>query len=512
MLRRLIAAAIALPLLASTALAAAPQVKVSSGTLEGVEQGKVLAFKGVPFAAPPVGDLRWRAPAPVAPWQGVRPAKDYGNDCQQVPFPGDAAPLGGPVGEDCLYLNVWAPANAKPGAKLPVMFWIYGGGFVNGGTSPGVYDGSAFAESGVILVSANYRIGRLGFFAHPALTAEAGGKPTGNFGYMDQVAALEWVKRNIAAFGGDPANVTIFGESAGGRSVNVLQALEPAKGLFAKTIAMSGGGRPGGLMSMLDLGAAEKVGLAFAQSVGVTDEGPAGLKALRALPADKVADASMASLFTAGPRTMTGPIVDGKLVTRDPALILAEGGGSTKVPVMVGATGMDGFPMGKDVAPVLASFGPLAEQAKNLYAAPNDTMVIWKIMGDRGFIEPARYVARAAVARGVPTFAYRFSYVADSIRAKTPGATHASEIPYFFRTINVRYPGQVTPADEATSKAAHEYFVSFARDGVPSAKGGPAWGPYDPKADKILDFTQEGPRFVDDPYRARLDLVEKTAQ
>ncbi|MGQ3045427.1 MAG: carboxylesterase/lipase family protein [Niveispirillum sp.] len=507
----IIASIVFFPLLAVAAYADDVTVRVDTGTLEGVAQDGVRTFKGIPFAAPPVGNLRWRAPAPTASWTGVRQAKSFGNDCQQLPFAGDAAPLGGPLGEDCLYLNIWAPADAKPGVQYPVMFWIYGGGFVNGGTSPGIYDGSAFARSGVILVSANYRIGRLGFFAHPALTAEAADGPTGNFGFMDQLAALKWVQRNIAAFGGDPANVTIFGESAGGRSVHMLQSLDAAKGLFSRAIMMSGAGRPGSVMSMTDRKAAEEKGVAYARSVGVTDTGPAGLAALRALPASTLGDASMASLLKTGDQLMINPHIDGRFVTDEPERLLAAGHGSPHIPVMVGATGMDGFPLDRDPARALASFGARADEASRLYASRNDLITVWKIAGDRGFIEPARYVVRAAAARNATSYGYRFSYIAQSQQATAMGAMHASEIPFVFRTINVRFPGQVTPADEATSKAFHDYVVSFARDGVPSATGGPDWRPYDPAADKILDFTLQGPRFIDDPYRARLDLVESTA-
>ena len=215
-------------------------VKTDAGPVTGVVAGDVAAYKGIPFAAPPVGDLRWKAPQPVKPWTAALAADHYAADCMQKPFGGDAAPLGTPPAEDCLYLNVWTPA-ARAAAPLPVMVWIYGGGFVNGGSSPAVYDGSAFARRGIVFVSMNYRLGRFGFFAHPALTAETPkGTPLGNYGFLDQFAALQWVKRNAAAFGGDPANVTIFGESAGGGSVNALMISPMAKGLFHKAIVAVG--------------------------------------------------------------------------------------------------------------------------------------------------------------------------------------------------------------------------------------------------------------------------------
>ena len=263
--------------------------------MAGAAADGVVSWKGVPFAAPPVGDLRWRAPRPAPAWDGVRQASAYANDCMQQPFPSDAAPLGTPPAEDCLYLNVWAPE--KPAAaKLPVMVWIHGGGFVNGGSSPAVYDGSHFARRGVVFVSFNYRLGRFGFFAHPALTQEAAGGPLGNYGYLDQIAALRWVQKNVAAFGGDPGNVTLFGESAGGGSVNTLMISPLAKGLFHKAIVQSGGGRAGGVMAMRHARqpgpdgspSGEANGLAFAKLAGVTGEDAAALAALRKLPAADV--------------------------------------------------------------------------------------------------------------------------------------------------------------------------------------------------------------------------------
>ena len=205
------------------------QVKVEGGAVKGAVADGVLSFKGIPFAAPPVGDLRWRPPQPVVPWTGVKEATAYGHDCAQKPFPSDAAPLGTEPSEDCLVVNVWRPAE-KSSAALPVMVWIYGGGFVNGGSSPAVYDGSQFAKQGVVLVSFNYRVGRFGFFAHPALSAEHPGEPLGNYALMDQIAALQWVQKHIAGFGGNPKDVTVFGESAGGMSVHALADVASREG------------------------------------------------------------------------------------------------------------------------------------------------------------------------------------------------------------------------------------------------------------------------------------------
>lgn len=224
---------------AGAAAAASELVRIDAGHLRGARDGEVISFKGIPFAAPPVGALRWRAPQPVAGWSGVREAKSFGNACLQPPARSAADALPVPLSEDCLYLNVWRPARAS--ARLPVMVWIHGGSLVTGTASIPVQDGAALARRGVVLVSISYRLGRLGYFAHPALTREAadGGK-LANYGLMDQVAALQWVRRNIAAFGGDPARVTIFGQSAGALSVQALMASPPARGLFQRAIVQSG--------------------------------------------------------------------------------------------------------------------------------------------------------------------------------------------------------------------------------------------------------------------------------
>ena len=286
-------------------VAAAPQtppavVRVESGELQGVVDDGVVSYKGVPFAAPPVGDLRWRPPQPAAPWKGVRQAAEFGADCMQGRFgppPAPGAPAARVPSEDCLFLNVWRPASAAPAAKLPVMVWIYGGGFMGGsGSSPNT-SGTQFAKQGVILVAANYRVGRFGFFAFPALSRERPDETKGNYAYMDQIAALQWVKRNIAAFGGDPNNVTIFGFSAGGVSVHSLMASPMARGLFHKAIVESGGSRDSVLTARpmrvdgVDPNypvSAETIGINFARSMGIEGTDQAALAKLRALSAEEV--------------------------------------------------------------------------------------------------------------------------------------------------------------------------------------------------------------------------------
>jgi para-nitrobenzyl esterase len=494
------------------ALAAKDRVTIDTGDLQGVIADGVVSFKGIPYAQPPVGNNRWRAPQPAKKWQGVRKADEYGPDCMQIPFPGDAAPLGVPPKEDCLYINVWAPE--KPSSeKLPVMVWIYGGGFVNGGSSPAVYDGSAFAKSDVVLVSMNYRIARFGFFAHPALTKEQGAKPTANFGLLDQVAALEWVKRNIVAFGGDASNVTIFGESAGGMSVNTLLTTPLAKGLVHKAIIQSGGGRPGmvgGRKLGGGPGSAESTGVDFAKSVGIEGEGAEALAKLRALSAEEIAKGlNMASM--GGNNTYVGgPVEDGWVVLGAPTRLYAKGVGA-RVPVMVGATNMDiGFVAAKDFDELFAPFGDKAARAKQILNPGNSTHfgeVAFRVGGDQMMSEPARQVARALSARGQPVYYFRFSYVAESLRKQFAGAFHASDIPFAFDTVAARYGKDLTANDSAAAKAMHEYWVTFARTGQPTAKGHPDWPAYTAQNDAIMDFTTNGPVVGPDPWRERMDLA-----
>jgi len=491
----------------------ATRVRIDSGELEGVATETVIAFKGIPFAAPPVGNLRWKAPQPVTPWTGVRPASAYGHDCMQEPFGGDAAPLGTPPDEDCLVLNVWTP-KARPSGKLPVMFWIYGGGFVNGGSSPEVYDGSRFAESGVVLVSANYRVGRFGFFAHPALTKETAGGPLGNYAYLDQIEALKWVKRNVAAFGGDPGNVTIFGESAGGMSVNTLMTSPLSRGLFHKAIVQSGGGRSSTLIASRTLKSAEEVGVAFAAEAGITGDAAAALAALRALPAAKVVNGM--NLMKQQPKTYAGMMIDGTVIVEEPEAAF-RAGRQAKVPYMIGANDLEFgfFPMPPDrVDQMLTRFGEDSAKALSAYdpqGTGNKGLVGMSLTSDIAMVEPARMLARITSAAGQPTWHYRFSYVATSLRGKAAGALHATEIPFVFSTVRAKYKDATTADDEAAGKAATAYWVAFARTGDPNGPGLPKWPRYTTDTDQILDFTLSGPVAKTDPFKARLDLVESLA-
>jgi para-nitrobenzyl esterase len=333
------------------------------------------------------------------------------------------------------------------------------------------------------------------------------------------MAALEWVRRNIKAFGGDAGNVTIFGESAGGGSVLTMMTSPMAKGLFHKAIVESGGGRtmlmgpryldrtsPAGTPS------GESVGMKFAKSVGIEGEDAAALAALRKLPADAVvAGLNMAGM---GNPTYAGPMIDGKVVTESPSEAYAAGRGA-KIPVMIGANSADiGFPQGKSLDDLFATFGADKEKAKAAYD-PNGTGTFFAvgatIAADQMMVEPARFVARTISATGQPAYEYRFSYVAESMRKKWPGAPHATEIPFVFDTVAARYEKDLTDADKATAQAANAYWVNFAKTGNPSGKGLPEWPAYSPKTDMLMDFSLSGPVAKPDPLKDRLDLVEKLA-
>ena len=513
----LAAAAASTPVAGQTAKT--PVVKTDAGPVQGLVADGVHAYKGVPFAAPPVGALRWKAPQPVKPWSTVFAADRYASDCMQKPFGGDAAPLGTPPAEDCLYLNVWTPAT-KGARPLPVMVWIYGGGFVNGGSSPAVYDGSAFARRGVIFVSMNYRIGRFGFFAHPALTAETPKGPLGNYGFLDQLAALQWVKRNAAAFGGDPANVTIVGESAGGGSVNALMISPLATGLFHKAIVQSGGGRARGPISMRHISqpgangspSAEAIGVAFAKKNGIVADGAEALTALRALPAAAVVNEM--NMMASQPDTYSGPMIDGVFLTEEaePAF---RAGRQAKVPYMIGANDREfGFfaPPADRAAAMFAAFGADKDKVLRAYdpggTDPSEAAV--QLMSDQAMGEPARFLARLA-APVQPTYAYRFSYVASSLRPKEKGALHATEIPFVFSTVKAKYAAATAPEDVAIGEAATDYWAAFAKTGNPNVAGRPQWPVYTAAKDEIMDFTTAGPKPGPDPRRERLDLVDRLA-
>lgn len=453
--------------LAIGAPAAAQQVTTDSGVLVGTTADGIASFKGVPYAAPPVGAGRWRAPAPAQAWSAPHDATKYGPDCMQNPLPGIKAGER-PTSEDCLTLNVWTPKPAK-GAKLPVMVWIHGGGFVGGsGTLPET-DGTALARRDVVIVSFNYRLGRFGFFAHPALGAD------GNWGLMDQIAALKWVQRNIASFGGDPAKVTIFGESAGGESVSRLMASPAAKGLFARAIVASGGGRD----DWPTLAEAQAKGQVFGTRAKAADAA-----ALRALSADKVLGSL--ALMSKEEDRYSGPITDGTIVPANADAIFAEGK-QARIPYIIGSNDDElGFipaPFRSMVnGPVEKGLGAAAAGVKAAYASEAEANR--RIGGDVIFAEPALAFGLSQARAGAPAFLYRFGYVAQAQRKPDVGAVHASDVAFQFGNL----APDATAADRATAKLIGDYWTNFAKAGDPNGSGLPVWARLDPAAPKLLSI------------------------
>ena len=468
---------------------AGDEVRIDTGVLKGVVAGNVASFKGIPYAAPPVGDLRWRSPQSPAPWQGIRAADQPGAMCMQTsdPFAGTAKPP--PQSEDCLTLNVWTAASSRS-AKLPVMVWIHGGSFHNGTGAAPVYDGSALAGNGVVVVTLNYRLGRFGFFAHPALAHETPQGPVANYGLLDMIAALRWVATNIHAFGGDPANVTIFGESSGAAAVNRLMIAPPARGLFHRAIQQSGNGReytprlrernPDGLAS------AEDSGKEFAISMGVSTDDPA---ALRAIPAERI--------LAAGNRTAIegGPVIDAVTLTMEVAEAF-ERGLEAPVPFISGSTSLElPIPPGmleQTLARAVTRISAEDRQAMTRGYA-SEAEFKRKFLSDLIFREPARFLAAAHAKNGHPTWLYRFDVLSTSMRAMLQGAPHASELAYIFGTLKTMRWAEDGDDPQRSSEIAARW-TGFAERGDPNRAGlSPVWPRYAADKDLILDFTNAGP-------------------
>jgi para-nitrobenzyl esterase len=467
--------AIAVLVAAAARAAAQPRAHVEGGEVVGSESGPALIFRAIPYAAAPVGALRWKPPAPVAAWSGDRAATSPGPACPQKVSPG-VPNLGGyigPISEDCLTLDVTAPKGAR---QAPVMVWVYGGGNIAGATNLPSYDAAGFARDGVVLVAMNYRLGPLGFFAHPALTAEAPkNQPLVNYGLMDQIAALKWVKRNIAAFGGDPANVTLFGESAGGEDVLQLMATPSAGGLFSKAIVQSGGG----WNPPPDLKTEEAAGIALATKVGLPGASASAAQ-LRALPAD--------SLIAAGGRA--GPAIDGRLI-RESATDAFARGDQAAIPLIIGSNSNEASLMrafGLKPTDVTAKASPALRTAYGPDAASDETLAR-SLFNDRAMGAPARWIAARASAKA-PAWLYYFSYVPERQRLTRPGTNHASEIPFVFDSLDA-VPGRtplITTSERAEATLAHSCWVGFARTGRPACAGGQDWPAYRPASDQLLEF------------------------
>jgi para-nitrobenzyl esterase len=502
-------------------------VQTANGKVRGIVEGDVAVFKGIPYAAPPVGAFRWRPPQPVTPWEGELTATEYGANCAQSGWGGAPGTIAEGSSEDCLYLNLWRPANVRDDAKLPVMVWIHGGGFVGGsGSGPGTA-GKEFAKKDVILITINYRLGRLGHFAFPALSAEYPAEPKGSYAYMDQIAALKWVQKNVAAFGGDPENVTIFGFSAGGVSVHSLLTIPDAQGLFQKAISHSGGARDGVLTGrpirkenadIFYKASAETIGINFARKHGIEGTDAEALAKLRALPVEEIVDGGQETDGEGGPRIYSGPILDGKLVV-ETAESAYKAGRQAKVPLMIGSCSAEvggSFVNNSSTKEELfARFGNLEEQAKAAYD-PDGTKafseVIAKFNTDWVWAEPARFAANSFVAAGESPYLFHFDFVPDPMRARMPyGSGHGTDISYVFNTLDARWGNpETTSADENLAQIMNTYWVNFAKTGNPNGEGLPEWPAYTPENNRILDIQPDGiPTGKIDPRKTRLDLIEK---
>ncbi|MDQ3250446.1 MAG: carboxylesterase/lipase family protein [Chloroflexota bacterium] len=458
----------------------ATPITIEAGQLQGVVENNVVSFKGIPYAAPPVGDLRWRAPQPAATWPAVRPADAYGNACIQQP--GLSAKNGGepgPLSEDCLYLNIWTP-RPGPTSKLPVMVWIHGGGYVFGAGGLEVYDGAPLASQGAVVVNFNYRLGQLGFFVHPALDKESPNGPA-NFGLLDQIAALTWVQQNIAQFGGDANNVTIFGQSAGAKSVLALFASPLARGLFHKGIAQSSY-----IIPDTPRAKALEKGIKIAEAVGLNGA-EATIANLRAVPAEKFAQ--LAASLSYGPIPISGDTVLPQSIQDTFAA-----GEEAPLPLIVGNTSNDvsvTATFGVDPATVLERLGVAGILVKALYPGVNDDRELARLATrDVVFTMPARWVADRH-AKLAPTWRYYFDYNAVNQRPDSPnGVAHGNDTPYFLDT------GDIAPStrdifsdeDRAYAQRASAYWFQFARTGAPASPGSPTWPGDDGRQDKTMLF------------------------
>lgn len=473
----------------NAAPAGMPQtVQIAQGTLKGVVADGVGWFLGIPFAPPPVGDLRWRPPGPPPGWSGARDASKAGPVC--------------PAQEDCLYLNVLRPATAHPGQKLPVMVWIHGGAFL-GGTSMGGYggdtDGHEFASKGIIAVSANYRLGFAGYFSHPALDHE--GHLHSNYGAMDQIAALKWVKANIACFGGDPDNVTVYGESAGGFGVLLLMASPEAKGLFNKVIAESSFARA----RAVPLATAEANGVKQAEAAGVKGDDAAAAAALRALP------------MTAFPiiRNRPGgfrpyPILDGQIFPTQ-VMPAFQAGTEAKVPLIIGGNSNEAS-LTRPMPALLDAMAPEKREAVLKVFDPQGTKDKTQLVNDlvtvQGVTEPDRAIVRLHTRNGMPSWTYYFSDVPDGLKnVRQYGAAHTEELPFVFISPKTVFG----PKDLALAKAVNAYWASFAKTGDPDSAGGVPWPKWDDQEGQI-EFSADGPKTRTHFLKEERDLAESLAE
>ncbi len=500
--------------LSTFAESSTPRVKTRLGVVEGKDDGTVRSFLGIPYGAPPVGNLRWKPPVPAAKWKGVRPAKEFGAHCMQGRVFGDMNFRDSGGSEDCLSLNVWVPSKSAAG-KLPVMVWIYGGGYVAGTTSEARQDGTHMAQQGVIVVSMNYRLGVFGFLTHPELTKESPHHASGNYGLLDQLAALRWVHENIRAFGGDPGNVTIFGESAGSFSVSAQMASPLAKGLFQKAIGESGAAFRG--LSFEPLTEREQKDLkTVKEKVGVES-----MAELRALPADKLLEAF------APPKSQGfdfGPDIDGYFLPESVPAIFAAGK-QNDVPLLAGWNHDEGSfeiafaPQKPTVESVTANakkeFGDKADELLRLYPIDTEEHLTRSVMDFAGdqFIAYSTWAWIEAQSKTgkQPIYRYRFDMAPTPKDPKAPhlGAYHSAEIEYVFGQLDSKTDANWTADDRQVSELMQKYWSNFARSGDPNGEGLPKWPAYKASDGYPVMFLDAQSSAHKDEFRDRYLFLEK---
>jgi para-nitrobenzyl esterase len=480
----------ALSVCAPAAQPAPPHAHISFGDVTGTTTNGVDAFKGIPYAAPPIGDLRWRPPQPPQPWSASRSAKDYGHSCPQRSPPERVLPSsqGATTSEDCLTLNVWTPTH-RPPQPMPVMVWIHGGGNNSGTSAQTYYDGTAFARDGVVLVSFNYRLGALGFFTHPAIKGA-------NFGLQDQLAALQWVKQNIKPFGGNPNNITVFGESAGGTDILTLMSTRKAAGHFQKAIVESAGW----WNHVPDVSEGQAAGVAVATMLGLPGASATAAQ-LRALPVEKLTASSESQ--------EAGPVIDHELLTESPKSAI-EHSRMQHIPLIIGTNSNEGSLVAPD-APLTEVAGDLSkadlDKLTQLYGVHDEASKVQWIFRDAHFSMPARWVA-ASESHGAPVFLYRFEYVASFLARRRTTANHGSEIPFVFAT----WPDyRLNEADQHMTRTLHECWVAFAKTGRPACPDTPQWPAFSVGSDTWMRFgTDIAPEPVRD--RAVLNFLQSRLQ
>jgi para-nitrobenzyl esterase len=494
--KRLLAAAVFLTGLAAAAPAAAADDPRPVHTAGGLVQGQkiadgITAYKGIPFAAAPVGKLRWRPPAPAAPWKGVRVAHDFSPDCPQATQKfASSAGVEPRQSEDCLYLNVWTPARSQA-AKLPVMVWIFGGGFQGGSAARPLYDGTRFAQKGAVLVTFNYRVGAIGFLAHPELSAESVNHRSGNYGILDQIAALKWVRKNAAAFGGDPNRVTIFGESAGSTSANILQASPLAKGLFARVIGESTSqmDAAAGLLGRQSLAQAEQEGLRFASSLGA-----GSLAELRHLSADALLQ----------PQQFFWPLIaDGYVLPGDVYAIFAAGK-QNDVPLLVGSNSAEGVnlrvpwikPETQAEKTAYAQLYPEASGPEASSPEASTDTVEWQMRS---------WATLQAKTGHSPAYLYWFDQSPPAAQNAPHGALHGAEIAYVFQ--NFDRDRAWTDEDRHLGELMSQYWVNFAKSGDPNGPGLPVWPAYAADSPQVMEFSPT-PRAAAAPRESAFQFVD----